>query len=158
MKAKIQSLISELDTINDGLLIALLNDKMDLSIKTHNFTFEKRSYDIAATNLKKMVYEEMCNNDHKLQKANRILPECDKCPYSVTKYSTVYNVEYKNYDENSKVCKSCLGRTHILWDYIDKIKDKYTNLSGEIITDEVIKTRVMITKVKNKLQSIKQPL
>ena len=156
MIAEIKTLIPKLDPIKDIFLIELLKSKMQLCIKTHNFTFEDREYQRAKIDLIKLVFDELKENDSKLQKAEKIIPECDKCQYSLTKYSAEYKVVYKSQNEDSEVCKSCNLRCHLLHDFMDAKKEEHLKVAQTSITDEIIKTKVMLTKVKNKISNLKK--
>lgn len=172
IKESFEKTIGYLDEENDRLLIALLRNKIsnvgfqyseekfisDAEIRTE----ASRCFNMAT---REIEYE--LGYLKKYDKINKILANnnCNPCKYAsiVVSYhnsgksSGVYHIGHPNKTER---CYRCTRRTNSLRRHISNLEDEVAAIIYELSKidyyEEIVKTKVLVNKINNKLKKIKK--
>jgi len=115
---------------------------------------DKKSLKYAEQGMNTILYNFIINST-KYKKIRKILNnnKCKNCKYSKIKFSGpsewIPEGHYYNVPSDSVVCNSCIDRQEMLID----LQQKLTNVSDELITDEIIAMRATLNNFKTKLKN-----
>ena len=166
ISTKINELLSMLDPKDDILLILCLKTKL------HEATEEFLSkHDVSEQEIlqSKKGFErilqswkiESHNNNKRISKISKVLDarNCDNCKFSVLKAFKPFlnNISYyPSHNENNLICTYCFQRCNKLDDAMAKEIENDDKKWDVPIPLEYFKTKALITKIQNKIRTIKQ--
>lgn len=175
MKDKIQSLIDDLNPVEDVLLISLLRQKLqlgeDTGIELTRFKYltpraVETSYrwfkTIASNFLSETIFKKESDKIKKVYELTGRIGDCDNCKYAV-ELPSKYGGTYMGNNENNPVCISCHRRCCIIEDYHNELleelheKKKVTleNDDFKLMMNDFATLRLMMNNVIEKNRTIK---
>lgn len=162
IEEKINSLIPLLDASADALLIGMLENK-GVTVKDLGETVTKRELERAVVGSKRTIdcflseKTHLINRYHKACKIQSKI-DCNTCKFSRT-YKSKKNEGWYQAPENTDRCNRCMSREGQIVDVINSYERENDRVLGLLIKSEdfkeLYKCKALITKIKNKLQSIK---
>ena len=160
---EIDSVISLLDQDIDLLLISLLEQKKSKKTLVAKFEInaytKKRVIDELENTIHSTCMEELERSDYYLKLKKISDNNCDKCKHSIIKTTRLKysgDIEYKSHNENRIGCKQCLSRCSLLEEYSESIRKDMFEKMREVITDEIIETKCLISIINKKTKQLKQ--
>ena len=163
MISEIDSVLSLLDKDADLLLITLLEQKKSKKTLVAKFEInaytKKRVIDELENTINATCIEELERSDYYLKLKKISKNNCDNCKHSIIKTFHLKfsgDIEYKSYNENRIGCKQCKSRCFALEEYSESMRKDMFEKMREVITDEIIETKCLISIINKKTKQLKQ--